>query len=62
MYTAEESNEDTLKVLMQGSDDKKVIDLKNDIEAKKMGQSSFVRQSSILSGVEQQNSAQGAPS
>ena len=42
-----------MKVLMQGSDDKKVIELKNDITAKKMGKSGFERQSSILSGIEQ---------
>ena len=37
---------------MQGSDEKKVFELKNDIETKKMGKSGFVRQSSILSGIE----------
>ena len=40
---AVEGDRNTLNILLQGSDDKKVIELKNDIEAKKMGKSSFVR-------------------
>ena len=54
---AVEGDRNTLSILMQGSDDKKVIELKNDIEAKKMGKSSFVRQSSMLSGLEKDSNS-----